>query len=91
MCPADKIAPACVDKSEPKVSDEDKKSEKEPKAKCTDGSMPVCTGGVATKDKKEIMGALMCDNKVAPTCPEGGKFIDAEEEDGGRRPKCSNE
>lgn len=91
LCPADKKQPACADKSEPKVLEADRKEMKDPKPKCTDGSLPVCTGGVAMADKKTAMGKLMCEDRVAPSCPEGGKFVQDESEEGESRPKCDNE
>lgn len=33
----------------------------------------------------------MCEDRVAPTCPDGGNFVEAEDEDGSKRPKCDNE
>lgn len=91
LCPADKKAPTCADKSEPEVTEEDKKSMEDPKPKCKDGKLPVCTGGVAALEKKDVLGKLMCEDRNAPTCPNGGKFVDSETDEGERRPKCDNE
>lgn len=91
LCPDDKLPPKCADKSDPKVSDADKKSKEMPKPKCTDGNYPVCTGGKAALEKKDVLGKLMCPDEKAPTCPDGGNFVDKEDDEEGRKAKCDNE